>query len=190
MSEPGGSDRPGGVWTYTGRRVWVEAPDPAAIDIRDVARALAFQCRYFGHVRQYESVAQHSVLVSRYCDPADALAGLLHDSSEAYMGDCIRPVKYLPIMAEYRALERRVLASILGKYGLGPDLPASVKAADERVTYTEFRDVRGADPAGVRDGGRILYTDKAEPYPEPIEEWGPYRAEREFLARFRELGGR
>jgi uncharacterized protein len=190
MIEPGGTDRPGGVWTYTGKRVWVEAMDPAAIDIRDIARSLAFMNRYFGHTKFPYSVAQHSVLVSRNVPPADALAGLLHDSAEAYMGDCIRPVKYLAIMSEYRALERMVLAFILGKYGLGPDLPASVKVADERITYTEFRDVRGADPDAVRDAGRILYTNRVEPYPEAIEEWDPYRAEREFLARWAELGGR
>ncbi len=189
MTEPAGSDPPGGVWTYTGKRVWVESLDPAAVDIRDIARPLAFINRYFGHTRFPYSVAQHSVLISRYVPQQDALHGLFHDSAEAYVGDCIRPVKYLPLMAQYRALERAVLAGILGRFGLDPELPASVREADERITYTEFRDVRGADPEAVRDAGRILYTGRVEPYPERIEEWDPYRAEREFLARWAELGG-
>ncbi|WP_051202611.1 hypothetical protein [Desulfovibrio aminophilus] len=51
--------------TYTGRMFFPLAPDPAAVVIEDVARSLAMQCRFNGHVRRYYSVAEHSVLVSR-----------------------------------------------------------------------------------------------------------------------------
>jgi hypothetical protein len=76
---------------------WVNPfdPDPEQLDIRDIARALAKRCRFGGHCRVFYSVAQHSVIVSelveqRGGDVEDVFAALMHDASEAYLGDARR----------------------------------------------------------------------------------------------------
>ena len=45
--------------TVSGRRVNPFDPDPDQIDIGDIGRALANQCRFGGHCRVFYSVAQH-----------------------------------------------------------------------------------------------------------------------------------
>lgn len=84
-----------GSWmqTYTGRRLFPMDPSPADVDIIDIAHALSMQCRYNGHVRRFMSVAEHCVLISENVPAQDALWGLLHDATEAYVGDMIRPLR-------------------------------------------------------------------------------------------------
>ena len=88
--------------TYTGKEFYPLDPNPADIDIKDIAHALSNCCRFAGHIKSFYSVAQHSVIVSELCEPENALAGLLHDASEAYLSDIARPVKYTEQMEGYR----------------------------------------------------------------------------------------
>lgn len=55
-----------GDWmqTASGRMFWPVDPRPEDVEINDIAHALSLTCRYCGHVREFYSVAQHSVLVS------------------------------------------------------------------------------------------------------------------------------
>jgi uncharacterized protein len=79
--------------TCTGRRVHIASPLPDEIDIEDIAHGLSHACRFAGHVQNFYSVAQHSLLVSELVDDRHALWGLLHDGSEAYLHDLTRPLK-------------------------------------------------------------------------------------------------
>ena len=76
----------GSEWiiTASGKRFYLRRPTPADIDAGDVAHALAHICRFNGHTREFYSVAQHSILVSRLLPDELKLAGLLHDAAEAY----------------------------------------------------------------------------------------------------------
>ena len=115
----------------SGARFYPLDPRPEEIQIEDVAHALGHLCRFAGHTSSFYTVAQHSVLVSRICEPQDALWGLLHDASEAYLGDMVRPLKRQPEMASYQEAEERLMAAICERFGLPAAMPESVVRADE-----------------------------------------------------------
>lgn len=89
------------IQTYTGRKFYPLEPDAADVNIEDIAHALAMKCRFNGHVKQFYSVAQHSVLMARHIKPTKTkvstfylkMWALLHDAGEAYLADIPRPVK-------------------------------------------------------------------------------------------------
>lgn len=168
------------IETYTGRKIFPLNPDPDEIDILDIAHALSNLCRYTGHCREFLSVAQHSVMVSYICDEKDALAGALHDSSEAYIADISKPLKSLPEFSLYRLIEARLQTTIYKKFGLDPIEPPGVKRADQIMLATEARDLMPPH----KD-----WHNEYEPLPFRIESWEPIRAEKEFLKRFNALYG-
>jgi len=66
----------------------------------------------------------------------------LHDASEAYIGDMVKPMKMMGLMEEYRRIEAIWDRVIAEKYGLIYPLPDIVKRHDNRALATEFRDLR------------------------------------------------
>ena len=169
------------ILTFSGVRFSPFDPYPNGIRIEDIAHSLAHQCRFGGHTREFYAVAQHSVLVSQLCGPEDALWGLLHDASEAYLGDVVRPLKQRPEFEPYRSAERQLQQLIAVRFGLAPDQPDSVTKADDLMLMIEYRDLMTpSDPpyiAGPPRGAAIMIS----------ELWMPASAERKFLTRFRQL---
>ena len=163
------------IRTYSGLIFWPLNPHPALIGIGDIAHALAHQCRFGGHSRAFYSVAQHSVRVSEICATEDALWGLLHDASEAYLVDVPAPLKQLPEFAAYRRAEERLQALIMERFGLSAQQPASVTAADLQLLMIEMRELFDIEP------GMAVAETKC---------WSPAVAEERFLERFRQLTGR
>ena len=185
-----------GDWmqTYLGLRFWPLDPRPEDVMFRDIAHALAMQCRYGGHCMRFYSVAEHSVLLARHVliehpagrrheVPADrqlALWLLLHDASEAYLSDMIRPLKRF--MPEYREAEDRVQWAIYERYGLDPDMePHEVKQFDNRILMDERAQVMRHTTDQWHFGG------ETEPLGVTLQFWSPERAEDEFLAMFQML---
>jgi hypothetical protein len=171
-----------GDWscTYTGLQFWPLDPRAAEICIEDIAHALSLLCRFGGHCRSFYSVAQHSVLVSWHCDEPDALWGLLHDASEAYLMDLPRPIKHSAGLERYREAEQLVMQAACDHFGLPTSMPESVERADESLLATEARDLMPA--ASV-----ARWTLSEHPLVGPIEPWSPERAEKKFLDRFHKL---
>jgi 5'-deoxynucleotidase YfbR-like HD superfamily hydrolase len=112
-------------------------PDPAEVDARDIAHALSNICRFSGHVREFYSVAEHCIRVSLELPPDLALAGLLHDASEAYLVDVPRPLK--PALEGYQIAEDRLMFMLAGKFGFPWPMPEPVRQADERLLVMEAR---------------------------------------------------
>ena len=107
-----------GDWmqTFTGKKFWPLDPRSDDVDIKDIAHSLALTCRFNGQCNLFYSVAQHSVFVSRLVTPSQALAALLHDSTEAYLGDIIRPIKlYLP---EFKDIENNLEKAIFQHFSI------------------------------------------------------------------------
>jgi len=106
---------------------------PFTPDIESIAAALSHINRFNGHVGAY-SVAQHSVLVAMQLPRELRLSGLLHDATEAYLGDVTSPLKAL--MPQYQALEDKYHDVIDQAFGVDTRNPA-VKVADLRMLVTE-----------------------------------------------------
>jgi hypothetical protein len=149
------------------------------VHIEDIAHSLSLQCRYAGHCLRFYSVAEHCVHVARWIwwhsTPMNALIGLLHDATEAYLVDMPRPVKRS--LYDYRMHEAALWKVIAARYGLPEEMPAIVHDADKRIIADELVNMRPMawhakhnDPLGVS-----------------LEFWSPERAEREFLDMFRSL---
>src|SRR6267378_1608096 len=82
------------IVTYSGLQFYHLAPTPEMVCIEDIAHALSQTCRWTGHTKFHYSVAQHSIYCSFLVPAEHALAALLHDASEAYLGDMNRPLKH------------------------------------------------------------------------------------------------
>jgi hypothetical protein len=178
-----------GSWitTYKGHKFYPLDPDPDDIDIMDIAHALSNSCRWTGHVSQFYSVAQHCVLVSQNCKPENALGGLLHDATEAYLSDISRPVKYSEKMDGYRDIEANLEKVISEKYNLPYPMTIDVKKADDDLllseAFTFFRPV----PEWASNRIKDLGLEK----PSIVIDGGyqPAIAKGLFLRRFFELNG-
>lgn len=136
-----------GPWlqTFSGGRFWPLDPRVEDIRIEDITWSLAKICRYGGHTKFFYSVGQHCVLGSRVVqdrtqDPKQALAFLLHDASEAYLLDMLRPLKRLPDFQFYKFLERSCMGVIGEKFSVTFDYPI-IKEVDNQLLFTERRDL-------------------------------------------------
>ena len=122
--------------THMGKHFTPTTPDEAQIHINDISHALSLICRGNGHVVHFYSVAQHSVncaneAKARGLSARVQLACLLHDASEAYLGDITRPVK--PHLPKYMEIEARLQEIIYCKY-LGSPL------SEEEIAYVQLLD--------------------------------------------------
>lgn len=172
------------ILTASGRRFPLDTPRPEDVDPADLAHALAHLCRFGGHTRVHYSVAQHSILVSTLVPPAFAVAGLLHDAAEAYVGDCVGPLAHR--LPEFRAVERRILDAVAERFGVPRwqlDAP-EVRRADAVALLTErasflppSREPWAEDVSGV------------QPLPGRLEALPVPAARTRFLSTLRRLTG-
>lgn len=152
-------------------------PTPDDIHIEDIAHSLARQCRWGGHTSEFYSVAQHCVIVAEHLPRSLQFVGLLHDASEAYLGDVCRPIKYSHVMPGYVELENKLQQVISIKFNIPFPVPKEVKFQDNRVLLAEARDLLPPFPA------EFIPT-QAEPVAMKIEPWSPKKAEARFLEDF------
>lgn len=171
-----------GAWmqTYTGRQFY--PLDPRAQDVHpaDIAHALSLLCRYGGHVDRFYSVAEHCFLLSHAVAPRHALWALLHDATEAYVGDMVRPLKHQ--LPEYCAAEDLVMVAVAERFGLRGQMPDEVKEADSRILLDE----RAALMSCTRHPW-VQDTDGTEPLGVQITGWDPRFAEDMYTRRLNEL---
>lgn len=170
--------------TYTGRVFNPLEMVPDNVAIEDIAHALSMMCRGNGHLRFFYSVGLHSIncaqeAIARGHQTGTVLACLLHDATEAYIADLIRPVKnQLP---EYEVMENNLFQVIKEKFFL------------QHLEEKEWAKVWAIDHEMLSNELPIILTDepimeKAPLLSSPILEERSMRAvELEFLKLFNEL---
>jgi uncharacterized protein len=103
---------------------------PEDVNIWEIASALSMICRFGARGPIFWDVLSHTglcyllakdELAKHEVMPADLMAGiLLHDASEAYLGDLPSPLKDQPELAFYRELETIVTSAICYAFGVDP----------------------------------------------------------------------
>ena len=107
--------------TYSGRKFDPMQMTPGDVYIEDIAHALSLLCRGGGQLTYFYSVGQHSLncaaeAKARGWSKRQQLACLLHDASEGYISDIIRPVKIY--LTNYLEIESKIMGTILTHFGL------------------------------------------------------------------------
>lgn len=143
-----------GMWAqaYTGEMYWPLDPLPEEIHFDDLVIGLSREPRYRGQTREFYSVAEHSFYVSlmagqlarerNYPEHVAQLAeryGLLHDASEAWIGDVARPLKRQRVMWGYRRLEAKWERAVCERFDVHPTplVQEIVKEVDNRIVIDE-----------------------------------------------------
>ena len=166
------------IQTYSGKRFTPLKPNINAVVIQDIAHSLSMQCRFNGHTHKFYSVAEHSVLVSYFCDKQDKLHGLLHDASEYVLCDIPTPLKRSSEFKKYKDMEKVVQDAIYKRFGLSVEEPKSVKDADMLLLSTE---------ASQLITPRSDWKLDRKPLPIKLSCLSPLEAKQLFLNRFYEL---
>lgn len=169
------------IRTFSGHKFFWDKIETNKYDIADIAHALANNCRWTGHVKEYYSVAQHCVYASREAPPDLALAALLHDAAEAYVHDTPSPLKWFLAehnFTEFSNLEKRIDRAVFKQYGLTYPMDPKIKEIDRRLLATEQRDLMSFD--SIMEKGIL-------PYDWIIRPLDPPQAEAMFRRRFNHL---
>jgi len=174
-----------GDWmqTYTGRQVFPLDLREEDIFIEDVAHHLALQNRFGGASRVPYTVAQHSVLVSWIVPAKHERDGIGHDKHEFAFPDVIRPLKRCEeIGPVFMEVETPLERCTRRRFHLSEVLPHAVEVTDRVILLmAEARDLMAPPPVPWKE------SSGCKPWPGRIRPWGWRKAERLFLARFREL---
>lgn len=173
--------------TYTGNKIDPMSITASDISIQDIAHALSLTCRGGGHVSYFFSVAQHSIncmneAKARGWSERLQLACLLHDASEAYISDIIRPVK--AHLSNYLEIESSIMNAIFERFGLA-DLSEEENAMWKQIDD----DMMNFELKNLMKGEAYRNTDNLSSVPVVAER--PWReVEDEFEAECKKLAGK
>ena len=124
------------IVTASGKYVNLLDPDKDTLEIRDIITALSVTYRFNGHTRVPYSVAQHSLYCSYIVGERYQYQALMHDITEAYIGDMVAPLKRL--LPDYSDIEHRLWLELCCEFNIRPELHEEVKWAD-MASYVKER---------------------------------------------------
>ena len=112
------------------------SPQPGDFTLTDIAHGLSNICRFVGQSKTFYSVAEHSVLCASLVPDELKLTALLHDASEAFIGDVSAPLKQY--LSEYKKIEYNIMTVIFKKYGcVYPFASPAIKQSDLTMLAAE-----------------------------------------------------
>lgn len=163
--------------TYRGVKFSLTSPKTSMVDIEDIARGLAYKPHFSGFSPRFFSIAEHCLMVEdmmAHYSPMDyeaRLMALLHDASEAYTGDVIKPLKNL--LPNFVVMEKRIQNVIYLKYCI---MPTDQRKRDIKVFDNKTQDIEAGAFYGMREG-----------WEENIRYLSPDSAYTDFLNKFHYL---
>lgn len=166
---------------FSGTMFSFNNPQVDDVKLIDIAWHLSNTCRFFGGTDSFYSVAQHCVLASMVSSPQAALACLMHDTAEAYVGDNATPLKgIIPVLA---ILEQAIFTVICERFdfAFSDNVIKEVKSIDRQMLATERIQLtrNHENEWDCLKGVQLLDIN--------IRPWSPYEARRRFLERFQVL---
>lgn len=183
------------IFKFDGKCFNIKNIDLFAIDIEDIAHALAQEARAMGRLREFFSVAQHSVICSLMVPPELAKAALLHDGGEAYARDLATPVK--DMLGAYKLLEGKYQQHVYSRFGikLSKEDRLIIKRADAACWEMEKRlfvpgQMRRAENAQGRACTRAHEMELIDDFIAKNPSWYPLDwrdAKASFMRRFAEV---
>ena len=154
------------ILTGAGHRLDLLDPDPALIDLEEIAASLGRKARFSDLTRFSWTVAEHSLFVAKIARDRDpgllaaerqalTVAALLHDAHEAYIGDISAPVKSAIAGGAGRDLfaeiEARLDRAIFARFGVADlmtaEISAAVRTADKLAVEAEIKRLFPDTPA-------------------------------------------
>jgi DNA-directed RNA polymerase subunit H (RpoH/RPB5) len=170
----------GQIKSYQRVKIDLKNPTRSMINLIDIATGLGNICRFGGQIKPFYSVAQHSCVVMALAPEWLRKEALLHDASEAYLGDVIKPLKHM-LGEVYKLLESHLEAVIFKKYGLNIDHLPQIKEYDRRALEME---------EDYRMGGNELHSFLFAHYGNPMF-WTPEQAvtiyRRQLVEKFNDI---
>ena len=180
-----------GTWmqTFSGRFYPLD-PRPEEFEITDIALSLSRINRYNGHNDAPLSVAQHSVQCVDLVDPLNygpeehvhqiKRYMLMHDATEAYVGDMVRPLK--SVIPQFKEIEAEVWVACVERFGIEMIDPKLIKYYDNLACAWEKRDLCTSYEHWPR-------MPEVPDYLPKMKAWTAKKSERLFLKMFYELWG-
>ncbi len=101
--------------TASGIKISLHNPTVDMISVYDISNGLSKICRFGGQIKEFYSVLEHSYLVYDLAPEHLKIAALLHDASEAYLGDVIKPLKNI-LGNSYADIEERFMKVICSRF--------------------------------------------------------------------------
>lgn len=161
------------IVTRSGKRIHFDSDTPAhQFCIDDIFDTLCNIPRWAGHSHMGFSVGQHSALVTALAlrdnqSPLTMLQCLMHDASEAYMGDIATPLKSL--LPGYKAIEMKISNDIHRAFNI-PFSHTSYKKYDQQALYLEAQYLFPYCPRNPQDFG--------------LDEWPPAQLTAQEVSEF------
>ena len=139
----------GRFFTVSGVEFDLHEPRVDMIQLEDITTGLGNYCRYGGQIERFYSVAQHSILVAMLAPEQYRREALLHDASEAYVGDVIKPLKNL-LGKSYAIYEAVIMELVCQRFNLNQDNLDKVKSWDIMALELEHSALRLKKPQSIR----------------------------------------
>lgn len=164
----------------SGGELDLENPKEDQFTLDDIATGLANTCRHGGQLRDFYSVAEHSVLAAVQAkkdgQPIPVqLACLFHDAAEGLLGiDVSTPIKIM--VPDFKKLEASLMREIELKFRIDVEKHYVIyKEIDVALKFAERRRLRPKyDDSWMGVGRARLITPNIGP-------WSPKRARQRFL---------